>query len=1522
MRGEDGTGPVGPREAAARHAARAEALLRSASLSTGAGRAAALREAARAFFAAGDEARGRSATREAYDAWPADDASFIDALRDATSDVDRLEAVLAARARAVPTEAVACNRARADALLAFGRAEAAVAGYQGCLEATPEDPGALAGLAEAWSELGRGAEALAAARRLVEASADGQDARQAALELASRIAERFDDRGADVADLLEVAAAVHLRTEGGTPSANARVQRAVDALLREGENARAGALMALAAGTSEGPVRAGWLIRLSEAAAARGDEAAARAAREEALQSDPGDAALRARHLADLERSGDAAALVEALSAALEAPGADVASLTLRLARARSAAGDAVGAQRAYAAVCAMGPGAPGWEEASRAVGAHLDAAGDLDGRARLELARASATTDPAALSAALLTAAALLERAGDLDQARTTAERARDADPSSPAPWKVIARLALASGDRAGAARALLSAASVSSGASAAAAAIDAARLLESIGLDEEATAALERAVAAVPGSPAARRALAERAREAGDLAAAARHLALVEPGALAPDERRGHDRALARALSEASDPSAEAAWRALFDADETDGEAFDRISELLRARGAAEQWLALAARHEGALSGGSDTARRCDLRCERAALLTDLGDLDAAEGAWQAALALDPGHRRALRGMRALLEHRGDHAGAADRIAAEAAVVKDPEEAAELHVDEARVSLERLQDHDRAARAFAAAVDRLRAVPPRRARRLLVQADRMGVSVEGLAPPPGPPGAAEEVDRDDGGTPEDERLRSLAAAATGAERAAYLHRLGLRLERRGDRAAAREVALAALEADPASAERFRRAATLASDDRGKLLAAHRLRVRGARTPSARAAALLELGALLASSPESLPEAAEVLERAYALHPTSGAAAAALARALLALGDPERAVTILSRFEAGAPDLPAAEAVRLLVEAAQAAGDPALAVEMARRAADRSPRDPAVLAGFAAALIAAGREREAIGIEARALALEPPGPERVRRQAALAARADAAGDPTRALWLYQGVRAARPDDAGVLTALARIHAAGNDAFQLASVARDLHRLGATDTLGPHAASAGRALLRAGDPEGALAFLAAARRNAPADLAILRDVAAAAERAGRFAEAVEAGAAAAEAEAARYPASAAARLLHVAELAAHPLGDAPLAAALRERAAALGPFEAAPADPTPPAAHREAAPRSVDGALARAREALFDPVVCGEVAGLARLLASGTHGAHVHRLAVLARSAGAIAAFATASALRLPGSARPVRVFPDVRASIAHPDAQTAAARLLALLAPFLEPLFPADLARHGVSAASRLGPRCAPELLELLEQSQRALGTRPCAAFLAEVDGLEVALENTAPPSIVLPAGVAGLPAPQRSFLVARALALVDLGWALAGKFAPRDVAIVCELGCRFGGREPASPLLPEARARPFLEALARGVPAVVRARVSALAAAAAADLPTLDPRQLTAALRRTAARIALLHTGDPHAALTALAAAEPRLAGLQRSQAAEDADLRDLAAFALSDAYLDRRAEAEVAT
>ncbi len=333
---------------------------------------------------------------------------------------------------------------------------------------------------------------------------------------------------------------------------------------------------------------------------------------------------------------------------------------------------------------------------------------------------------------------------------------------------------------------------------------------------------------------------------------------------------------------------------------------------------------------------------------------------------------------------------------------------------------------------------------------------------------------------------------------------------------------------------------------------------------------------------------------------------------------------------------------------------------------------------------------------------------------------------------------------------------------------------------------------------------------------------------------------------------------------------------------------------------------------------SLDAWLEIARCDPADAEALRAVASLAAAAAQGGPAADRARLAELARLATSLAAFAAPGEDAPPASpARLVPISPSIRDRVAAPGATGPLARLLALLSPLLEPLFPASLARCGATPADRLAPPRAPTLRAALEDARAALRGRPFAAFVSATPGADIAIENTQPPSLVAAAGVEALAPGVLAFAATRAVDFLGHGWALTGKFAPRDVAILLELACRFAGGVPPSQGLPAERAGAFLAALEISVPPPVRAEARRLAREASEELAATDPRALAAALRRTANRVALLRCGDPGAALDALVCGDRRLADTRPApaQALALADLRDVALFALSDPFLELR-------
>jgi hypothetical protein len=467
---------------------------------------------------------------------------------------------------------------------------------------------------------------------------------------------------------------------------------------------------------------------------------------------------------------------------------------------------------------------------------------------------------------------------------------------------------------------------------------------------------------------------------------------------------------------------------------------------------------------------------------------------------------------------------------------------------------------------------------------------------------------------------------------------------------------------------------------------------------------------------------------------------------------------------------------------------------------------------------------------------------------------------------------------------------------------------------------GAPSTRPEDFARNGRLRMEAGDLEGAFDWLSLALAREPSDLTVARDLSRIAEKLGRDEEYVQLGEICADAVAAYDPLAAAARFRHFASVLREKLSKPDRAEVMLEKALALVPEDADTRRELNRlwASRPESAARALASWLDMARR---DPADAGALAGVSQVcttLAADPSGGGA-RAAELGRIAASLAAFVAPSANLPPGRGRIAPHVPEeLRTRVAVPGAVGPLGRLLQLLAPWLEPLFPADLPRRGAQPSDRLDPARAPVLSRAVEGAASALGTRPHAVFLTGRGGVDLALENTQPPALVASARVAELPEPALAFLAARTLDLLDRGWALAGKFAPNDVGILLELACRFAGGAPPSLGLPAERAGAFFAVLESRVPPEARAAAAELGPGAASELAEVDPRAFSAALRRTANRVGLLYAGDPGFALHALALLDRRLetAGpVDAVQALSLPDLRDLALFALSEPFLDLR-------
>ena len=710
--------------------------------------------------------------------------------------------------------------------------------------------------------------------------------------------------------------------------------------------------------------------------------------------------------------------------------------------------------------------------------------------------------------------------------------------------------------------------------------------------------------------------------------------------------------------------------------------------------------------------------------------------------------------------------------------------------------------------------------------------------------------------------------------------AAPPGPIRASHLAAAASALAEAGQAIRHREAVRAAFEAWPLDDGTFRGALAWAEGDVDATGAV--LSLRAAAVPGEAAACHRARADLLLSAGRPGP-AARAYEACLAADPTDGDALAGLTEARSAEGDLPGALAAARRgAEVAATQGRHADRRRVLER-----GD-LLAAELHDRGEDAA----SVLESLALLLLEGGpgADDAALPMVSRAAAALEAGGEELRAAALLSRAGISPAEPERSpLDLASAAGPERPET------------------RIAELLRPL-------------LSSAQALADAGELGAAYARLKLAREIDPDHLGLTLMLARVAEQVGHVEEAVSLGEAWGDAVARTDPAGAAARFRELAATARTRLADPARSVLLLQKAAAVE-----PGDPTAEAAlsdlragRRGPALEVLTSHLAALRERPSGIGAAKVVAVLSRELSTsepeeGERAAWSERAAV----AGDLARFGD----RLGPGNRPLAlaagVSAEVRSRVALPLADGPTARLLSLLAPYLEPLFPVDLARHGVGPADRLAPSSAPGVHRAFEEASRALGGRPLALLAGRRAGVHAVLENTRPPSAVLGTGVAALPPGSLAFQAARAVALASSCWALLGRFALRDTLILCELASRFAGGAPPPRGLPAARAGDFLAALERTVPAGTRDALASLGPAAAEELALLDPVAFTAALEETAGRVALLHAGDLHGALSVLARL-PRLGLLAPADplaALDRPDLASLSRFALSDAYLELR-------
>jgi len=258
-----------------------------------------------------------------------------------------------------------------------------------------------------------------------------------------------------------------------------------------------------------------------------------------------------------------------------------------------------------------------------------------------------------------------------------------------------------------------------------------------------------------------------------------------------------------------------------------------------------------------------------------------------------------------------------------------------------------------------------------------------------------------------------------------------------------------------------------------------------------------------------------------------------------------------------------------------------------------------------------------------------------------------------------------------------------------------------------------------------------------------------------------------------------------------------------------------------------------------------------------------------------------------------------------------------------HPEADCLLQRIVSLLAPYLEPVFPSD--PQLLASLPPLAPESHPELFDLVQQTTMVFGCRPVEVRLARNDEYRCWLESGPQPVVVISDTVIGRSTPAEArFLLARQLVLAAMGHVLSERLRRSDLQTLLALLGRLvrPDMEPPTPLPPTSDQ--YLEAFRQAIPQPVLEQASELLRRWSLEPRVHDIDSWLQGARLTADRAGLLMSGDLVGALGAMSRLSPADEARELSFVSnralmleKDPAMMSLFRFAFSESYLRLRRE-----
>ena len=257
---------------------------------------------------------------------------------------------------------------------------------------------------------------------------------------------------------------------------------------------------------------------------------------------------------------------------------------------------------------------------------------------------------------------------------------------------------------------------------------------------------------------------------------------------------------------------------------------------------------------------------------------------------------------------------------------------------------------------------------------------------------------------------------------------------------------------------------------------------------------------------------------------------------------------------------------------------------------------------------------------------------------------------------------------------------------------------------------------------------------------------------------------------------------------------------------------------------------------------------------------------------------------------------------------------------VLHPAANNLLQRVMAVLAPYLEQLFPANLERFGVKGDDLVDRHNFPEVYQAVEYAQNLVSGRALNVFVIAQGGYQAYLDCGGTPALLVPhAVVERSTGPELTFFLAREVAAIAMGCVLPLRFSPADRMQLLTLLCHLANPD-APPLAPlPATAPQYLQAIRQVTPPEILEMLSPLLRRLSLELSPAGVERWLQGVRHTAARVALIACGDLNAAMAVSARGSEAAGGRElafipdRALLLErDPAMRELFDFAFSPSFL----------